>query len=128
MRNLLDTHIFITAAKSGLEGLSLKARKIMEDDEIERVLSAVSITEIAVKTKLGKLELSSAIVMQSIADMRLTLLPFTAKHALRMFDLPLHHYDPFDRMLIATALVENLPILSADRAFAEYSDLQFIKA
>ncbi len=128
MRNLLDTHIFISAAKSGLEGLSLRARKIMEDDRIERVLSAVSITEIAVKAKLGKLDLSSAIVIQSIADMRLTLLPYTTKHALRMFDLPLHHSDPFDRMLIATALAENLPILSADRAFAEYSGLQLIKA
>jgi PIN domain nuclease of toxin-antitoxin system len=128
VRNLLDTHIFITAAKSGLEGLSPKARKIMEDDGIERVLSAVSITEIAVKTKLGKLDLSSGVVMQSIADMRLTLLPYNAKHALRMFDLPVHHNDPFDRMLIATALAENLPLLSADRTFAEYSDLQFIKA
>ncbi len=128
MRNLLDTHIFISAAKSGLEGLSLKARKIMEDDGIERVLSAVSITEIAVKAKLGKLDLSLAIVIQSLSDMRLTVLPYTAKHALRMFDLPLHHSDPFDRMLIATALAENLPILSADRAFAAYSGLQLIKA
>ena len=128
MRILLDTHIFIIAAKGGLGGLSLKACQIMEDDGAEHVLSAVSVTEIAIKAKLGKLDLTSNTVLQSIADMRLTLLPYTAKYALRLFDLPLHHGDLFDRMLIATALAENLPILSADRVFSEYPNLQLTKA
>ena len=128
MRVLLDTYILITAAKKGLEGLSPKARKVMEDDEVERVLSAVSITEIVIKAKIGKLDLTSSTVVQAITEMRLTLLPYTVKHALRMFDLPLLHGDPFDRMLIATALVEDLPILSPDRTFSEYPGLQLIKA
>jgi len=128
VRVLLDTYILIVAAKNGLEGLSPKVRRIMEDDEIERILSVVSITEIAIKAKIGKLDLTSATVVQAIAEMRLALLPYTAKHALRMFDLPLLHGDPFDRMLIATALAENLPVLSPDRTLSEYPGLQLIKA
>lgn len=128
MRVLLDTYIFIVVAKNGLEGLSPKVRRIMEDDEIERVLSVVSITEIAIKAKIGKLDLTSDTVVQAIAEMRLTLLPYTAKHALRMFNLSPFHGDPFDRMLIATALAENVPILSPDRTFSEYPGLQLIKA
>lgn len=100
----------------------------MEDDGVERLLSVVPLTKITIKAKLGKLDLSSQALIQAIADMRLTVLPYTAKHALRLFDLPLYHNDPFDRMLVATALAENIPLLSADRAFAEYSDLQLIKA
>jgi len=128
VRVLLDTHIFIVAARNGLADLSPKARKLMEDGEVERILSVVSVTEIAIKARIGKLDLTSDIVTQSIADMRLTLLPYTAKHALRLFDLPLRHSDPFDRMLIATALAENVPILSADRVFSEYPELQLLKA
>ena len=64
----------------------------------------------------------------AITDMRLTVLPYTTVHAMQMFDLPLHHGDPFDRMLIATALTEDLPILSADAFFREYKGLRVIRA
>ena len=125
---LLDTYIFVVAALEGFEALSAKTRKLLVDEKTQPILSAISVTEVAIKTKIGKLDLTGDQAQSAIEEMRLTLLPYTAKHALRMFDLPLHHNDPFDRMLIATALAENIPFLSADRAFAEYSDLQLIKA
>lgn len=128
VRLLLDTHIFVTAALEGIEALSPKARKALREFEPGRLLSAVSITEIAIKTKLGKLAIDSEQTRIAIADMRLTVLPYTTKHAMRMFNLPLHHGDPFDRMLIATALAEDLSILSGDALFCEYKGLRLIRA
>ena len=128
MRVLLDTHIFITAAVEGLEGLSPKTFKLLRDTETERVLSSVSVTEIAIKSTIGKLPMNSDRVSRALADLGITLLPYTTAHAMRLFDLPLHHGDPFDRMLIATALAEDLLILSADTLFREYKGLRVIRA
>lgn len=125
---LLDTYIFVVAALEGFEALSVKTRKLLSDEATQPLLSAVSLTEVAIKTKNGKLAITGKQAQSAIEEMRLTLLPYTVKHALCLFDLPLYHSDPFDRMLIATALAENIPILSPDRAFAEYPDLQLIKA
>lgn len=58
--------------------------------------------------------------------MRLILIPFEPRHAIRMFDLPLHHRDPFDRMLIATALSEGVPIITDDKEFNAYRGLKVI--
>ena len=128
MRALLDTHIFITAAVEGLEGLSPKTFQLLRDTETERVLSSVSVTEIAIKSAIGKLPMNSDRVSRALADLGITLLPYTTAHAMRLFDLPLHHGDPFDRMLIATALTEDIPILSADTLFREYKGLRVIRA
>jgi len=128
VRVLLDTHIFITAAVEGLEGLSPKTFKLLRDTETERVLSSVSVTEIAIKSTIGKLPMNSDRVSRALADLGITLLPYTTAHAMRLFDLPLHHGDPFDRMLIATALAEDLLILSADTLFREYKGLRVIRA
>jgi PIN domain nuclease of toxin-antitoxin system len=128
VRVLLDTHIFITAAVEGLEGLSPKTFKLLRDTETERVLSSVSVTEIAIKSAIGKLPMNSDRVSRALADLGITLLPYTTAHAMRLFDLPLHHGDPFDRMLIATALTEDIPILSADTLFREYKGLRVIRA
>ena len=128
MRALLDTHIFITAAVEGLEGLSPKTFQLLRDTETERVLSSVSVTEIAITSAIGKLPMNSDRVSRALADLGITLLPYTTAHAMRLFDLPLHHGDPFDRMLIATALTEDIPILSADTLFREYKGLRVIRA
>ncbi|MDQ2949692.1 MAG: type II toxin-antitoxin system VapC family toxin [Acidobacteriota bacterium] len=85
-------------------------------------------TEVAIKTRIGKLAITGEQTRIGIADMRLTVLPYTTAHAMQMFDLPLHHGDPFDRMLIATALAEDLPILSGDALFREYKGLHVIRA
>jgi len=61
-----------------------------------------------------------------VADLRLRVLPYAAKHAFRLFDLPSHHADPFDRQIIAQALVENVPIVTPDEAFNLYEGLKVV--
>ena len=63
---------------------------------------------------------------QLVIDMDLTVLPFTAEHSLRLFRLPSYHNDPFDRMLIAAALAEDIPLLANDREFKKYRSLRVI--
>ena len=126
MRSLLDTQIFIALSQEGLESFSLRARKMIEDEESELLLSAVSITEIAVKASINKLAITAADASKAAEDLRLTLIPFEPRHAMRMFELPLHHRDPFDRMLIATALCEGVPIVSQDGEFKSYRGLKVI--
>jgi PIN domain nuclease of toxin-antitoxin system len=86
----------------------------------------VSLTEIAVKQNRGKLTFGKADAMAGVADLRLRVLPYGAEHAFRLFDLPTHHADPFDRQLIAQALVENLPVVTPDEAFHVYEGLKVV--
>ena len=126
MRALLDTHIFITLSRHGTDGLSSRIRKLVEDEDTDLLLSAVSISEIAVKVSINKLEMRAPHTLKAVEDLRLTLIAFESRHAMRMFDLPLHHRDPFDRMLIATALCEGVPIISEDGQFKSYRGLKMI--
>src|ERR1700677_5213633 len=107
MRVLLDTAVLIFAVESP-ERLSKRARAALKNPDNIRELSAISLTEIAIKTTLGKLDISAEIVRQAIRDMDIRILPFTADHAFRLFELPAHHRDPFDRQIIAQALSENI--------------------
>jgi PIN domain nuclease of toxin-antitoxin system len=65
-------------------------------------------------------------VHQAVQDLGLTVIAFEPPHAYRLFSLPMHHGDPFDRMIIATALVEDVPLIGGDRQFAHYKGLQAI--
>jgi PIN domain nuclease of toxin-antitoxin system len=67
-----------------------------------------------------------ALVRQAVQDLALTVIAFEPRHAYRLFTLPMHHGDPFDRMIIATALVEDVPLIGGDRQFARYKGLQAI--
>jgi PIN domain nuclease of toxin-antitoxin system len=98
----------------------------LENEENVLELSAVSLSEIAIKTALGKLKLSAAIARQAVADLGIRILPYTAEHAFHLFDLPLHHGDPFDRQIIAQALCEKIPILTSDGKFSLYKGLRLI--
>jgi PIN domain nuclease of toxin-antitoxin system len=105
------------------ERLSRRARTLVESTTHELFLSAASAWEIAIKHGLGKLELPSAPAEFVPAQLRETgvhPLPIRHTHALRVADLPRHHRDPFDRLLVAQALDEDLSILSADRVFDRY--------
>jgi PIN domain nuclease of toxin-antitoxin system len=82
--------------------------------------------EIAVKNTIGKLDMPASETLRAVHELQLSVLPFESRHALRMFALPLHHRDPFDRMILATALVEKLPVVSGDRVFRRYSDAEVI--
>jgi PIN domain nuclease of toxin-antitoxin system len=123
-RVLLDTQTIYLAFRN--EGLSRTARTVIEDPDTVRIISSVSITEIAVKFAIGKLEMNSDDMLHAIRDLRLTELAFEPRHALAMFSLPLHHRDPFDRMILATALVEKLPIVTGDRSFRRYPGVKTI--
>lgn len=120
MQVLFDTQVLLAVGVAGVDVLPAKIRKLMMDPETERIVSAVSITEIAIKASVGRLVMARNSVSQLLADLKTTIIPFKPSHAMRLFDLPLHHTDPFDRMLIATALTEKLPLVGGDEYFPAY--------
>jgi PIN domain nuclease of toxin-antitoxin system len=123
MRLLLDTHTFLWFIE-GQSLLSMPGRQAIEDVTNERLLSIASIWEIAIKISIGKLTLRDPLVSifpQQLYDNDIALLDITVAHVMGITTLPLHHRDPFDRLLIAQAMTENLSILSADSAFDGYA-------
>ncbi len=129
VRVLLDTCAFLMASLEGIEKLTRPTRQLLEDPETDRVLSAITYSEIAIKAAIDKLQMNAQDASEAAAYLRLTVIPYTSQHAQRLFTLPLHedHRDPFDRMLIATALFEELPIVSLDRKFKRYKGLKVIR-
>ena len=122
MRVLLDSHTLIWAVDQTSQ-LSPPAANALQDPANELVLSAATVWEIAIKLGLGKLALSLPYrqwMNQAIADLGLALLPITVEYADAQAALPWHHRDPFDRLLIAQALTEGIPIVSADAVFDPY--------
>jgi PIN domain nuclease of toxin-antitoxin system len=125
VRLLLDTAVLIFAVESP-EQLTKRATAALENAENILELSAISLSEIAVKTARGKLRLSVADTQRALEDLDLRILSYTADHAFRLFDLPLHHSDPFDRQIIAQALCEKIPVVTCDEKFGLYKDLKVI--
>ncbi|MDD4889611.1 MAG: type II toxin-antitoxin system VapC family toxin [Phycisphaerae bacterium] len=122
MRILLDTHAFVWFV-SDFKRLSDRALTAMKDPGNELLLSTASAWEIAIKATVGKMNVATpvhAFIPKHLAANRILPLPVELSHAMRTADLPLHHRDPFDRLLIAQAQVERIPIISADRQFAKY--------
>jgi PIN domain nuclease of toxin-antitoxin system len=122
MKVLVDTHTFLWAFLHD-HRLTSKAKQILTSDEHELVFSLVSLWEIVIKIKTGKLNTigsSVAYIRDEMDAYGMTLLPIRYEHILQLESLPHHHSDPFDRLLIAQALTESLPILTGDRAFANY--------
>ena len=91
-----------------------------------RGISVVSLAEIAVTQTRGKLTFGKADAVAGVADLRVRVLPYAAEHAFRLFDLPAHHADPFDRQIIAQALVENVAVVTPDEAFNLYEGLKVV--
>jgi PIN domain nuclease of toxin-antitoxin system len=125
MRLLLDTVTFIWSVASP-ERISATAMKEMQKRGTLREISVISLSEIAIKTSVGKLTFSYKDVTSGIADLKARVLPYTLEHCSRLFGLPLHHSDPFDRQIIAQALAENLPVVTADEKFNLYEGLKVI--
>jgi PIN domain nuclease of toxin-antitoxin system len=125
LRFLLDTAVLIFAVQAP-ERLSKRAVDALKNPENVRELSSISLTEIAVKTSLEKLNFPAEMARQGIADMLLHILPFTAEHAFQMFALPCHHRDPFDRQIIAQALYEQIPVITPDQKFRLYDGVKII--
>ncbi len=103
-----------------------RAQRLLEHPETVRMISPVSFSEIAVKANKGLTPLTRGHIQKLILDLDLTVLPLTAEHSLKLFGLPAHHADPFDRMLIATALAEDIAIVASDREFKKYKGLRVI--
>jgi PIN domain nuclease of toxin-antitoxin system len=125
MRVLLDTVTFIWAVTSP-ERISRRAMSALRSEAAVREISSVSIAEIAIKQTRGKLTFGQDDILAGLADLRVRVLPYTADHALRLFDLPLHHPDPFDRQIIAQAICENIPVVTCDEKFHLYKEVKVL--
>ena len=126
-RFLLDTHVVVDIGISGgLEAMPLRVRRILQDPERELLLSVASQIEIAIKTRIGKLDLTNGDLAAVCANAQITYYPLRERHADQLFELPLHHKDPFDRLIISTALVDDLAVVSSDELFRKYKGLRVI--
>ncbi|MCX6049414.1 MAG: type II toxin-antitoxin system VapC family toxin [Chloroflexi bacterium] len=122
MRFLLDTQIFIWW-DSESDKLPPHLLALCEDPTHTLVLSVASVWEMQIKSQLGKLDLDrplTEIIGNQERTNQLVLLSVEASHVFGLQQLPFHHKDPFDRILIAQALVEGLPMLSVDPFFIQY--------
>jgi len=121
MRILLDTHIFYWLFYDQ-HRLPSAARTILDNADAVFV-SAVSLWEIAIKVRVGKLKADVSELISSLEAANLIELPVLARHTPLVSILPLHHADPFDRLLIAQAMSEPLHLLTADPQLKQYSEL-----
>ena len=119
---LLDTHTLLWFLRNDLL-LSSVAKALIEDPSHRKFVSVASCWEIAIKAGLGKMQLtepSRTLLERELPANNLDLLPISLEHATTVEGLALHHKDPFDRLLIAQAMVEGIPIVSVDPAFDPY--------
>ena len=122
MRVLIDTHVFLWWVE-GDRALPAKARAALADQDNECLFSLVSVWELAIKTGLGKLKLAVPVqryVVEHVAANGFRMLDIRMAHVGRVESLVPHHGDPFDRLLIAQALEEKLPVVTADPVFRTY--------
>ncbi|MGH7539250.1 MAG: type II toxin-antitoxin system VapC family toxin [Gemmatimonadales bacterium] len=129
MRVLLDTQVWLWMVAAP-ERLSEPSRALVVATDNELLLSAASAWEIAIKYALGKLKLPEApsdLIPRLMTRTGMTPLPVHHRHALHVATLPPRHRDPFDRLLVAQAQLEQLPIVTADRSFELY-DVETLRA
>lgn len=120
MKQLLDTHSFIWFV-TGNSRITDKVRSQIENNE--NLLSIASVWEIAIKFSIGKLNLGMSIkelVDEQVINNGIELLSITTEHLAVIANLPLHHRDPFDRLIIAQAMVEQIPVVGTDEVFDSY--------
>ncbi|HWZ45135.1 MAG TPA: type II toxin-antitoxin system VapC family toxin [Candidatus Saccharimonadales bacterium] len=122
MKYLLDTSIFLWSLDA-FHNLNQEAQELLTTGAGEIYLSSVSSWEIAIKWGIGKLKLPGppgSLIPSALSNLSIRTLPMTHSHAFAVADLPPHHSDPFDRMLIAQARSEDMVLLTSDRAFEKY--------
>lgn len=122
MKYLLDTHSLIWFI-TGDARLSSQARRLIEDENNELWVSVASLWEMAIKVSIGKLDLGrpfDALFPQQLEINSIEILDITVDHLKVVCELPFHHRDPFDRLIIAQSQVDNLPIIGIDAIFDSY--------
>ena len=123
MRLLLDTHTFIWFVTDSPR-ISITAKTLIEDEYNEKLLSVASIWEMAIKHSIGKLSFKlpfKSFIVSQMQQNSMELLNIQFDHLNIVSSLPLHHRDPFDRLIVAQGIVEKIPIVGADQAFDSYS-------
>lgn len=122
MRLLLDTHTFLWFITADPK-LSPAAERAIRDGSSQPLLSMASVWEIAIKVGTGRLPIPAPLktfIPEQLRANRIGVLPIELRHTFEVAQLPLHHRDPFDRLLIAQAISEDVPLVSADSAFDAY--------
>ncbi|MGO9321447.1 MAG: type II toxin-antitoxin system VapC family toxin [Solirubrobacteraceae bacterium] len=124
MRLLLDTHLLIWQQEGRLDLIGRATETIEAADEL--LVSVISFVEIGIKVATGKLRMPAGI-RDHVLHSGARLLNLSPEHGLGIAELPLHHRDPFDRLLISQARSEGLAIVTADPRFARY-DVRVVRA
>ncbi len=123
MSILLDTHTFLwLISHSAL--LSQNFKSLFSEPQNDFYLSLASVWEMAIKIKIDKLHIPSPLqqfISEQLPKNAIKILDIKLEHVIEIAELPLHHRDPFDRLIIAQALVENMPIASVDKVFDDYA-------
>jgi PIN domain nuclease of toxin-antitoxin system len=119
MRILVDTHIFLWQFFDDPK-LSRRMRDIIDDQKLQLLLSDVSLWEIAIKVRLGKLPFDMRDIEAEIKRCGYQQLKIERAHVVAVATVARHHNDPFDHLLIAQAIVERIPVLTADEQFGTY--------
>ena len=121
MKHLIDTHIFLWFVENSVK-LRQNVKSIIEDKNSEIFISIASIWEISIKTSSSKLQIKGTFdsIKDDLTDNSIEILPIDFAHTVENNKLPFHHRDPFDRIIIAQAIVENLDFISADAVFDDY--------
>ena len=121
MAYLIDTHTLLWHF-NGDKQMSNSAIEILKNNKLEKYISIASVWEIAIKLGIGKLVLDFSFneIEEKLTGSNISLLNISVKHTQQIISLPLHHRDPFDRMIIAQSITENLTIISKDKNFSLY--------
>ncbi len=129
MKYLLDTHIVLWLANNP-DKLSSTVKSILQDNELDVYFSAVNFWEIAIKNQLDKssFQVEAVSLYRQLLEHNFIELPVLSKHTFALKNLPMHHKDPFDRLLVAQAANENLTLITHDASIWKYEAIEIVKA
>ena len=121
MKYLIDTHTFLWFSEGAIDISSL-AKQLITDKNNEIYISIASLWEISIKTALNKLTITGAydLIIEDVTENDMEILPINFAHTVIQNKLPFHHRDPFDRIIVSQAIVENMDIISKDAVFDIY--------
>lgn len=120
MKILLDTHIIIWLVKTP-EQLSQSTLDTLANNNNDLYYSLASIWELAIKSSIGRIQLDISILLKMLQQNNIESLPIKENHIIKVKELPMLHKDPFDRLLIAQAICENLQLFTRNKLLQEYS-------